>query len=229
MQKYIVTGASKGIGYATTISLLERGDKVIAVARSEKILSKLVNNYSEAVIPIAVDISTEAGLKKIISVSKDQNGIDGLINNAAILINKSFKELTVEEWRHHFEVNLFSVVNLIQSLLPYFNKNAHILNIGSMGGYQGSIKFKGLCAYSGSKAALANLTESLALELSNDQIRVNCLALGTVSTEMQQNAFPNIKPSVSAKMIGEYIANFITSDGKLFNGKIIPVALNNPI
>ena len=169
MQKYIVTGASKGIGYATTISLLERGDKVIAVARSEKILSKLVNNYSEAVIPIAVDISTEAGLKKIISVSKDQNGIDGLINNAAILINKSFKELTVEEWRHHFEVNLFSVVNLIQSLLPYFNKNAHILNIGSMGGYQGSIKFKGLCAYSGSKAALANLTESLALELSDDQ------------------------------------------------------------
>jgi short-subunit dehydrogenase len=229
MQKYIVTGASKGIGYATTISLLERGDKVIAVARSEKILSKLTKKHRESVIPVAVDISTAAGLKKIISVSKDQNGIDGLINNAAILINKPFKELTIEEWKHHFEINLFAVVNLIQSLLPYFNKNAHILNVGSMGGYQGSVKFEGLSAYSGTKAALANLTESLALELSNDQIRVNCLALGTVSTEMQQIAFPNIKPSVSAKMMGEYIANFITSNGKLFNGKVIPVALNIPI
>lgn len=229
MQKYIVTGASKGIGYATTISLLERGDTVIAVARSEKILSKLTKQHRESVIPVAVDISTAAGLKKIISVSKDQNGIDGLINNAAILINKPFKELTIEEWKHHFEINLFAVVNLIQSLLPYFNKNAHILNVGSMGGYQGSVKFEGLSAYSGTKAALANLTESLALELSNDQIRVNCLALGTVSTEMQQIAFPNIKPSVSAKMMGEYIANFITSNGKLFNGKVIPVALNIPI
>ena len=229
MHKYIVTGASKGIGYATTISLLERGDKVIAVARSEKILSKLVKNYREAIIPIAVDVSTPAGLEEIISISKDQNGIDGLINNAAILINKPFKELTADEWRRHFNVNFFAVVNLIKSLLPYFNKNAHILNIGSMGGYQGSFKFKGLCAYSGSKAALANLTESLALELSDDQIRVNCLALGTVSSEMQQIAFPNIKPNITAKMMGEYVANFITSHGKLFNGKIIPVALNNPI
>ena len=77
-----------------------------------------------------------------------------------------------------------------------------------MGGYQGSVKFEGLSAYSGTKAALANLTESLALELSNDQIRVNCLALGTVSTEMQQIAFPNIKPKCFSENDGRIHCKF---------------------
>ena len=229
MQKIIVTGASKGIGYATTVSLIKKGYKVLAIARSEKLLTKLAQNYKGFITPIHVDISTPSGQEEILKISKEQNGIDGLINNAAVLINKPFKELKLNEWKLHFDINLFSVVSLINSLLPYFNHNAHIVNIGSMAGYQGTVKFKGLSAYGVSKAALANLTESLAIELSEDNIRVNCLALGAVSSEMQKNAFPNLRPTISANMMGEYIGDFTTKHGKLFNGKVIPVAVNNPI
>jgi NAD(P)-dependent dehydrogenase (short-subunit alcohol dehydrogenase family) len=229
MKKIIVTGASKGIGYATSLSLASMGHKVLAIARSEDLLHKLVNeSTSENIIALPVDISSNSGRDELIELINEQKSFDALINNAAILINKSFKELTLDEWRHQFEVNFFSIVDLIKSCLPYFKDGAHIVNIGSMAGFQGAQKFKGLSAYGAGKAALASLTEALAVELIDQNIHVNCLALGAVSTDMQQNAFPNLDPIITSEMMGEYIANFTTNEGKLFNGKVIPVALNNP-
>jgi len=229
MKNIIITGASKGIGYATALELLNAGCCVIAVARSMDSLKKLKDeSTSENIFLVEADITTSNGRIDILKVSQSLGRIDGLINNAALLINKPFLDLTIEEWINHFDLNLFSIVEIIKNLTPLFQRNAHILNIGSMGGYQGSVKFKGLSAYSASKSALANLTESLAIELEDREIRVNCLALGAVATEMQKNAFPDFKPAISANMMGNFVANFAIKDGLLFNGKVIPVALNNP-
>ena len=107
-------------------------------------------------------------------------------------------------------------------------EGSHILNIGSMGGYQGSAKFVGLSAYSASKAALHTLTECLAQELADRNIKVNCLALGSAQTEMLEKAFPGYESPVMAFEMGKYIADFALTGHRFFNGKILPVALSTP-
>jgi NAD(P)-dependent dehydrogenase (short-subunit alcohol dehydrogenase family) len=101
---------------------------------------------------------------------------------------------------------------------------AHVINISSMGGYQGSKKFAGLSHYSASKAALASLTECLAEEYKKDDIIFNALALGAVQTEMLNEAFPGLKASLSPEEMGTYIANFAIEGKKIYNGKVIPVS-----
>ncbi len=108
------------------------------------------------------------------------------------------------------------------------SKGSHIVNISSMGGFQGSSKYKGLSYYSASKAAIACLTECLAREFKEMGISVNCLALGSVQTEMLNEAFPGYKAPVSAEEMGEFIAEFALKGNKFFNGKILPVAVTNP-
>jgi len=108
------------------------------------------------------------------------------------------------------------------------HKNAHIVNIGSMGGVQGSVKFPGLSVYSASKGALAILTECLAEELKNKHININCLALGAVQTEMFSTAFPGAKAVNSSEQMADFIVDFALKGNNLFNGKILPVSVSTP-
>jgi NAD(P)-dependent dehydrogenase (short-subunit alcohol dehydrogenase family) len=124
-------------------------------------------------------------------------------------------------------INFESPLLLIQSLVPLLRKSketAHVINIGSMGGFQGSEKFEGLSIYSASKGALAILTECLAKEFENENIKFNCLALGSADTEMLRKAFPTYKSSMSAVEMAEFIVEFALKGQRFFNGKIIPVA-----
>ncbi len=105
---------------------------------------------------------------------------------------------------------------------------AHIVNIGSMGGVQGSVKFSGLSLYSSSKGALAILTECLAEELRSSGVSVNMLALGAVDTEMLQKAFPGYKAPVSPAGMASFIANFAKTGHHFMNGRIIPLSLSTP-
>jgi NAD(P)-dependent dehydrogenase (short-subunit alcohol dehydrogenase family) len=97
-----------------------------------------------------------------------------------------------------------------------------------MGGVQGSKKFPGLAAYSSSKGALAILTEILAEELAEQDIRVNCLALGSVQTEMFAKAFPGAKANLNPVQMAQYIADFAINGQKYFNGKVVPVSMSTP-
>jgi len=119
-------------------------------------------------------------------------------------------------------------VKMIRQLFPTMPAGSHIVNIGSMGGYQGSVKFPGLAAYSVSKAALHTLTECLAVEFAEHKIHINCLAIGSVQTEMLEKAFPNYESPVAAFEMGKYIADFALTGHKFFNGKILPVAVTTP-
>lgn len=229
MQTFVVTGASKGIGFQTSIALANLGHKVLAIARNKVQLDELAASTSKGtIIPFPADLSSPADRARLKNEFEKWKNINGLVNNAAVLQNKDFDSLTVEDWRTHFELNLFSIVALIKMIKPHLANESHIVNIGSMGGFQGSVKFPGLSAYSASKAALANLTESLAVEFAPSNICVNCLALGAVSTEMQQAAFPDFKPDVTAEEMGKFVADFTINNRNLFSGQIIPVAGNNP-
>lgn len=145
-----------------------------------------------------------------------------------LLINAPFFQSDIEQWRKQFEVNVFAPVQLIQVLKPFLKRGSHIVNIGSMGGYQGSAKFPGLSAYSASKGALAILSECLNTELAPKGITVNCLALGAVQTEMLEQAFPGYEAPVTSEKMANYIAEFTLTAHHLISGKILPVALNDP-
>ena len=124
--------------------------------------------------------------------------------------------------------NVVSHFRMIQNILPLMQSGSHILNIGSMGGFQGSVKFPGLSAYSASKAALHTLTECLAFELADTGIKINCLALGSAQTEMLEAAFPGYQSPIMAFEMGKYVADFAKTGHKFFNGKILPVAVTTP-
>ena len=108
------------------------------------------------------------------------------------------------------------------------SNTAHIVNISSMGGFQGADKFAGLSAYSSSKAALNCLTECLAVEFKQTPIKINALCLGAVETEMLSMAFPNFKAPVSSEEMAQFIHHFTLENHRFMNGKVIPVALSTP-
>ncbi len=229
MKNIIVTGASKGIGRATTIHLAKEGHKVFAIARSERALKNLIlENYTGDIVPIIADLTDENDLDQMAKVIGSNTEIDVLINNAGLLINKPFLSTTISDWQEQLEINLLSPVRLIKKIYPNLKKGSHILNIGSMGGLQGSSKFPGLSAYSSSKGALSILTESLSVEFANSEIAVNCLCLGAVQTKMLQEAFPGYQAPTSPEQMAAFISDFALNGHNYFNGKILPVSLNNP-
>lgn len=222
----VVTGASGGIGLQTVLSLSKNHENtIIAISRKVDSLIGLKPN----IIPICYDLTKMPYDVLISEISiKTNHQIDVLINNAGILIAKSFSDTSFADFDTMLATNLKAPYFLIQALLPIFSKSAYIVNISSMGGFQGSVKFKGLSAYSISKGALSIMTECLAEELNEHQIHVNALCLGAVDTKMLQKAFPEYKAPLTAEEVGEFIAKFATENGKYFNGKIIPVSISTP-
>ncbi len=228
----IITGASAGIGREIAIHLSEDdSNKIIAVSRNKTALLSLSEAAEHKnIIPLALDIrkTTETRKKLKNAVKDNMESVDILINNAGLLINKPFRELSDGEISDIIDVNFYSPALIIQLMLPMMKRGSHVVNIGSMGGFQGSSKFKGLSVYSATKGALAVLTECLATEYQEDGIAFNCLALGSVSTDMLKKAFPKYTASMTAVEIAEFISDFALNGNKYFNGKVIPVAKNVP-
>ncbi|OOQ60085.1 SDR family NAD(P)-dependent oxidoreductase [Mucilaginibacter pedocola] len=231
----IITGASSGVGFEAVLELILSGKhKVMALARSQSRLEKLLEiakglNPDCEIYAIAFDIVHDDydGLQQFIASNFD-NRVDVLVNNAGVLINKPFIELSETDFVEMLQSNYIGHVRIIQALLGFMVEGSHIVNIGSMGAFQGSAKFNGLAAYSASKAALHTLTECLAQELVPQGIKVNCLALGSAQTEMLEQAFPGYESPVMAFEMGKYIADFAVTGSRFFNGKVLPVAVTTP-
>ncbi|MFB2120450.1 SDR family NAD(P)-dependent oxidoreductase [Parapedobacter sp. 2B3] len=234
MATIVLTGASKGIGFETALALAKGGHVVVALSRSRDGLEKLretsLKHAANAIVhPLVFDIVHGDYKKDFLPFLMEKvKQVDTLVNNAGTLINKHFGETSINDFSAMIEDNLLGHVRMIQHLLPLMPPDSHIVNIGSMGGFQGSVKFPGLAAYSASKAALHALTECLAMELEDKMIKINCLALGSAQTEMLANAFPQYESPVTAHEMGAYIAQFALTGHRLFNGKILPVAVTTP-
>ncbi|MFK5959574.1 MAG: SDR family oxidoreductase [Lutibacter sp.] len=226
MKNVIITGTSRGIGFELAQLFAKNGCHVLALSRNSKPLKSLT---IKNITTISVDLSNETDLKKVTKfISNNWKTVDILINNAGKLINKPFEKLTTADYLSVYKVNVFSVAELIRQLIPYLKKGSHVVNISSIGGVQGSLKFPGLAAYSSSKGALITLTELLAEEYKEQQISFNVLALGAVQTEMLSAAFPGYKAPVSASKMAEFIYNFSLNGHKFQNGKVIEVSSSTP-
>lgn len=225
MNKVVITGASKGIGFELVKTFAANGFEVYALSRTIQTLKNLQNEYPNLRVH-QLDITDTNNVEHFVN-SENLSDIRILINNAGLLINKPFWEQTDLDWQNQFNTNVLGPVRLIRALKNRFTANAHIVNISSMGGLQGSSKFPGLSAYSATKGALSILTECLDAEFSGS-ISVNALCLGAVQTEMLEQAFPGYKAPVTAENMATFIYQFATESGKFMSGKIIPVAKSNP-
>ncbi len=235
MKQYIVTGAGRGIGRETALALA--GDPshwVLALSRDAAALDRLdeaagAAGAGDRLRCLPFDL-TRPDWPRLMEELSQWGKLNGIVNNAGLLIHKPFEELTDEDWLRMFQVNCLGVVALVRQLLPLLEAagGAHIVNVGSMGGFQGSSKFPGLSAYSASKAALANLAETLAEEFQPRRIAVNCLALGAVQTEMLAQAFPGYSAPLSSEQMGRFVAWFAVEGSLFFNGKVLPVSVSTP-
>jgi len=223
----VVVGASRGIGCEVVKQLAANSDNaILALSRN---VAKMESNFVnfKNVTCEHIDLASDTAKSDCEVLFNGLNVIDILINNAGYLVNKPFTELTRKDLISSYSVNVLGVMETVQAALPKMSKG-HIVNISSIGGFQGSVKFPGLTAYSTSKAALCSFTELFSEEYKDTSIKMNCLCLGAAQTEMLEEAFPGYEAPVSAAKMAEYIVDFSLNGDQWFNGKIIPVSLSTP-
>ena len=220
----VITGASRGIGFALVQHATQAGHRVYALSRNIQSLKK-----SDLLYPYAIDLTDENAIADFAYELKQQGvQIDALVNNAGALENKPFSETTTAIFESVYRVNVFGLASLTRLLLPLIDLKGQVLNISSIGGVDGSSKYPGLAAYSSSKGAVNILTELLAEEYKATGPAFNALALGAVQTEMLAQAFPGFKAPVSADEMASYILKFALEGQQFFNGKILPVSSSTP-
>jgi len=225
MARYIlITGIGRGLGAALAQRFLQEKD-IIVIGTSRNETPPFEHPRLHLVHD---DIARHDNGFSTILQTLGEHKFTAVINNAAVLQNKLFGTYTAEELEQQFRVNVFAPFMLLQAIAGRMAKGSHVVNIGSMGGYQGSVKFPGLSAYSATKGALAVLTECLAEEWKDIHVCVNCLALGSVNTEMLAEAFPGYVSPVNPHEIADYIAKFALEGHQFFNGKVLPVSITIP-
>lgn len=230
----VITGVSQGIGLETVLKVAQLGNHtIVGIARNKKALAELKNKLPNSVFyGIEFDLSEifVKGTELVSQIRQIMPEVNVLINNAGTLIRQPYTEFSAEEIQALFTINVYAPAELMKILSRYMGltQRAHVVNIGSMAGFQGSSKFSGLSWYSASKAALICLTECLSAEYKDKNIAFNCLALGAVQTDMLAKAFPNYKAPVTPSEMGDYIANFALTAHNVMNGTVVAVNMSNP-
>jgi NAD(P)-dependent dehydrogenase (short-subunit alcohol dehydrogenase family) len=180
---WFITGASKGLGLTLAKKLLAQGYKVAATSRSEKALIDAIGNASLNFLPLEMDLVNEKSVKNAIEIAINHfKTIDFVVNNAGYGQIGTLEELTDEESRKNYDVNVFGLLNVVRNTMPYLraNKSGHIFNIASVGGYYGG--FAGWGIYCSTKFAVAGLTEALAAEVKSFGVKVTLVYPGYFRT-----------------------------------------------
>lgn len=179
----IISGASSGLGAATTQLLTENGAMVFGLARNEQKLNGLKTRLGELFIPVSLDIANEKMVRQWVkNTFSNSHSPDILINNAGAGYLSTFTELTSVQWHTMVNTNLNGLYYLTSALVPLMKQKAassHIINIGSILGKTTTNKSAG---YSATKFAVQGLSEALAKELRNDGIKVSCINSGSIHT-----------------------------------------------
>jgi NAD(P)-dependent dehydrogenase (short-subunit alcohol dehydrogenase family) len=180
---WFITGTSSGFGRLWAEAALERGDRVVATARSLSAIADLTETYGERALALQLDVTDRAGVAGAMRQAVDTFGsIDVVVNNAGYGHFGMVEELTEEELRAQLETNFFGAVWVTQAALPVMRTqgHGHLLQITSEGGVRA---FPGIGAYHASKWALEGLSESLWQEVEPLGIRITNVEPGPYATD----------------------------------------------
>jgi dihydroanticapsin dehydrogenase len=180
----IITGAGQGIGRATATRFAEEGASIVIAERNlatgEQAARELTGSGHRALF-ILTDVANEASIAAMVDAAAQTFGrIDILINNAAVFILRGI-DATPEEWRQALDINIMGVALVAKHVVPHMRRagGGAIVNLGSISSFIAQPNF---VTYSATKAAVANMTRCMALDLAKDKIRVNAVCPGTVWT-----------------------------------------------
>ncbi len=193
----LITGGSKGIGKGLAKVFLSEGANVIICARNSKTLDETVNELSSYgnIKGFSANIANLDDVKNLYeSVLKEFNHLDVLVNNASILgIRAKIQDIPEDVWDSVIHINLNSQFYVIKAFLPLLEEstNSSIINVSSSVGRKGRADWG---AYAASKFGLEGLTQVLADELKDTNIRVNSVNPGGTRTEMRADAYPEEDP-----------------------------------
>ena len=189
----LITSASRGIGKAIALAFTAEGADVVATARTTNAVDAVIGQCRQMGrdgLAVTADLSIEKDIQKVADEALRRFGrLDIVVNNAAIIHPyTNLVDFAADLWRQVIEVNLIAPALLTKAVLPEMikNKSGKIINISSIGGRKGG---KGRSAYRATKAGLISLTESVAAEVKQYGIDVNCICPGGVDTEGMREAF----------------------------------------
>jgi short-subunit dehydrogenase len=208
----LITGASSGIGKATALAFAASGIDVALVSRSQDKLEAIASKAQETgvkaqayVLDLAKIEQVKAGIE---AIAAEFAGIDILVNNAGIAYTNTLEETPLSDWQQVMNLNLTSVFQCIQGILPVMRnqKRGTIINVASIAGQQ---PFPGWGAYSVSKAALIALSQTLAAEERQNGIRVVSICPGAVNTPLWDTDTVQVDLNRSAMLTPEIVAQSI--------------------
>jgi 3-oxoacyl-[acyl-carrier protein] reductase len=207
----LVTGASRGFGLATAERLAARGASVAVHVRDAERAETAARQVGERGFAVSGDLGNPAETRAIVDRALGRFGrLDILVNNAAVALPTRFEQITEEEWRRTFEVNVTAVFLLIRAVLPSMRERGYgrIINLSSTAGK--TVSTLGGAHYTASKAALQGLTRAAAKELGPYGITVNAICPGLFDTELtRENATPEqlaaIAQTFPVRRLGEAV------------------------
>lgn len=201
----LITGGSRGIGAACVDRFAEAGASIVFTYREdEAAASQLISKYSfqNEIMSYKVDLSSEEDITQCINHAGSEFGrIDILVNNAGIWEKGDFETLELKDWSKTIDINLTGSYLFAKYALPYMKKTngGRIIFVSSTAGQRGEANYS---HYAASKGGIISLTKSLAAELAEFNINVNCVAPGWVYTDMSKSA---LSGEENEKRIREYI------------------------
>jgi 3-oxoacyl-[acyl-carrier protein] reductase len=222
----LVTGGTRGIGFAIADALLARGIRVFICgtkpAGVEQVINDFRKTYREFIDGVVCDVGDYGQVRAMMqAVEKKYGALDILVNNAGIGHFSHAAEMAAEQWRAVIDTNLSGVFYCCREAIPLMKKRGagYIINIGSLAGRN---YFPGSSAYSASKAGLIGFSEALMQEVRYDHIRVSYLMPGSVETEFGN--FPRQDLSQTWKLLPEDVArvvvNLLESDPRSLSSRV---------
>jgi NAD(P)-dependent dehydrogenase (short-subunit alcohol dehydrogenase family) len=231
----LITGASRGLGYAVAAKLAAKGINLVICSRTNKIFTAqqlLQNDYPNVDIDaLEIDLTDPSAVASLFQQIEGKWGkLDICINNVGFLQMRKFIDMDYELWQQTIQGNLTTCYLCCQhsfQLMAKSDEASAIVNISSLSGIRACEKFAGMSPYIASKHAVVGLTESLAVEGKPYNISVNCIAPGSIDTDMFRDNFPEYQPGATADEVADVVLRFCdVSQKRLFSGTIFELYCN---